>query len=68
VAADADETLRQRNFGRLGQINDFRDIGEVIARKSDQVRMVTERLNHKNQRIEPVRPENGSIAMSGFLD
>ena len=37
VAADADETARQFAFGRLGKVDDLRDIGEIVAGKSHEV-------------------------------
>ena len=39
MAADADESARQSAFRSLRQIDDFRHIGEVVARKGDEVRL-----------------------------
>src|ERR1051326_6307719 len=38
VAADADDDARQPGFSLLREIDDFRDVSEVIAREGDEVR------------------------------
>ena len=37
VPADADKGLRQPRLGRLGEIDDLRNVGEVVAGKSDDI-------------------------------
>ena len=39
MAADADESARQRAFGGLREVDDLRHIGEVVAGKSDEIRL-----------------------------
>ncbi len=38
VPADTDEHIGKARFGGLGQIDDFRDIGEVVAGERDDIR------------------------------
>ena len=38
VAADADERARQLRLRRLGEVDDLRNVGEVVARERDDVR------------------------------
>jgi hypothetical protein len=39
VAADADEDARQHRLGFLGKVDNLRDIGEIVAGESNQVRL-----------------------------
>ena len=38
VAANADRGARQPGLCRLGEIDDLRDVGEVVARQRDDIR------------------------------
>ena len=38
VPADADDGARQKRLRRLGEVDDLRDVGEVVARKGDDIR------------------------------
>src|ERR1700759_4392492 len=38
VPADADDDVRKARLGRLGEIDDLRHIGEVVAAKRDHIR------------------------------